>query len=176
MFSRTVEYALRAIVWLASRRDTPHTTREIARETQVPGNYLAKVLQTLVEAGIIESQRGLGGGFTLTRDPAALRVLEVVNAVDPLPRIRSCPLKLGAHAVQLCPLHRRLDDVLASVENALAASTIAELLADSGVERPLCATPAATPRQPAAGNLAAPERDANAPPAATARRSRQSTP
>lgn len=154
MLSRTVEYALRAIVWLAAQPESPRTTREIAAATQVPSNYLAKVLQTLVEAGIVRSQRGLGGGFVLARDAAQLTVLDVVNAVDALQRIRSCPLKLESHSARLCALHQRLDDALATVERAFASSTIAELLADGRQEQPLCPTPGGAARRPASGNLA----------------------
>lgn len=149
MISRTVEYALRAVVWLATQPGSPRTARQIAEITHVPTNYLAKVLQTLVDAGIVRSQRGLGGGFTIARDPSKLTVLEVVNAVDPLERIRSCPLDLPAHAVRLCSLHQRLDDVMASVERAFAASPISDLLADPAAETPLGGS------SPAAGNLAA---------------------
>ena len=161
MISRTVEYALRAIVWLASRPESPHTTREVAEATLVPANYLAKVLQTLVEGGIISSQRGLGGGFVLTRDPASLSVLDVVNAVEPLQRIRACPLKISSHAVRLCALHQSLDDALATVERAFASASIADLVKDRA-ERPLCPVPAEPVRRPAVGNLAA------GPPPATA--------
>lgn len=156
MISRTVEYALRAIVWLASRPQTPHTTKEVAQATQVPTNYLAKVLQTLAEARIISSQRGLGGGFELARDPATLSVLEVVNAVAPIQRIHSCPLRLSSHALQLCALHQRLDDALATVERAFASCTIGELLAAGPSERPLCLEPSVAAARPAAGNLAGP--------------------
>lgn len=149
MISRTVEYALRAIVWLASQPNSARTARQVAEATKVPVNYLAKVLQTLVEAGIVESQRGLGGGFKLARDAAALSVLDVVNAVDPLQRIRECPLKLSSHSVRLCALHQRLDDALASVERAFAASKIRELLSAGDAEHPLCPTPTVLSRRPA---------------------------
>ncbi|MGE0480585.1 MAG: Rrf2 family transcriptional regulator [Phycisphaerae bacterium] len=172
MISRTVEYALRAVVWLASRHESSQTTRQIADATQVPANYLAKVLQTLVDAGIVTSQRGLGGGFRLARDPAVLSVLDVVNAVDPLLRIHACPLKLASHSLRLCALHQRLDDAAASVERAFAASKIGELLSDDNAGRPLCPAPAPESLRPSGGNLArgrgdpkthAPNRSASAP-------------
>ncbi|MFO0839940.1 MAG: Rrf2 family transcriptional regulator [Phycisphaerae bacterium] len=147
MISRTVEYALRAIVWLASQSGEPRTTREVAHATRVPSNYLSKVLQTLVEGEIIRSQRGLGGGFVLMRDAKSLSVLDVVNAVDPLQRIRSCPLGLNSHSIRLCALHQRLDDAMAGVERAFAASMIAEFLSDTRSEHPLCSTPAAELRR-----------------------------
>jgi len=170
MISRTVEYALRAIVWLASRPESPRTTRQIAEATRVPGNYLSKVLQTLVDAGIITSQRGLGGGFLLARDPRLVTVLEVVNAVAPIQRIRSCPLHLSSHAVRLCALHRRLDDALEAVERAFAACTIAELITDGDAEQPLCPEPGGPAGRPV--SLSAPaSRGKPAAPAARRRRS-----
>ncbi len=128
MISQTAEYALRAIAYLAKRPDDPRITREIAEATQVPGDYLAKVMQTLVKAGLVKSRRGLGGGFTLERSPEAISILDVVNAVDPLQRILSCPLDLPEHRDSLCPLHRRLDQAMADIEKALGAATIADIM------------------------------------------------
>ncbi|MFW6059824.1 MAG: RrF2 family transcriptional regulator [Phycisphaeraceae bacterium] len=138
MISQTVEYALRAVVFLAVDPDSPRTTEQIAERTRVPRGYLSKVLQQLGRAGLVQSQRGLHGGFTLVRGPAEISVLEVVNAVDPIQRIRRCPLGLESHGTQLCPLHRRLDDALAMVEEAFSSSTIADMLARPGESAPLC--------------------------------------
>jgi Rrf2 family transcriptional regulator, nitric oxide-sensitive transcriptional repressor len=142
VFSQTVEYALRAVVCLAREAPKPATTRQIAKETRVPRAYLSKVLQGLVRGGIVESHRGLGGGINLTKSPRDLTILEVVNAVDPIRRIHTCPLGLAAHGVQLCPLHRRFDNALAMVEEAFASSTLAEILAEPSRSVPLCPFPA----------------------------------
>ncbi|MBI4578793.1 MAG: Rrf2 family transcriptional regulator [Planctomycetes bacterium] len=138
MISRTAEYALRAIVCLADKKGTPLTTQQIAETTRVPAGYLSKVLQALGRAGLVVSQRGLHGGFTLGVSPAALSVLDVINAVDPIQRIRQCPLGLKSHGEQLCPLHRRLDNAMEMVERAFGQSTVAELLAEPNRSRPLC--------------------------------------
>lgn len=127
MISQTAEYALRAIVFLA-RHDDPSTTAEIARATHVPGGYLSKVMQSLCRSGLVRSQRGLHGGFTLVRAVKELTVLDVVNAVDPIQRIRTCPLGLEAHSEHLCPLHRQLDNAVALVEEAFQSTTIDDLL------------------------------------------------
>src|SRR6266540_5219257 len=97
MFSQTVEYALRAVVHLASKAPNGQTTEEIAKATKVPQAYLSKVLQSLVQAGVVKSQRGIGGGMSLVKKPSELTILEVVNAVDPIKRIETCPLELAAH-------------------------------------------------------------------------------
>lgn len=141
MFSQTVEYALRAVVHLASTVPMPQTTQQIARVTKVPQAYLAKVLQGLSQAGVVRSQRGLGGGISLVKKPAKLSLLEVVNAVDPIRRITMCPLGLAAHGVRLCPLHRRLDSALALVEQAFRNTSLAEILAEPTTNVPLCDFP-----------------------------------
>jgi Rrf2 family protein len=128
MISQTAEYALRAIVCLAARPTEAQTSRQIAGTSKVPAGYLAKVMQSLVRAGIVRSQRGQHGGFTLRRPPEAITVLEVVNAVDPVKRIHACPLDLPEHRERLCPLHQRLDEAAAIVEKTFRTSTIAEML------------------------------------------------
>jgi Rrf2 family protein len=114
------------------------TTDELAGTTQVPKAYLSKVIQALVRAGILQSQRGMGGGVVLARAPEDLTILEVVNAVEPVQRIRTCPLGLKTHGVRLCPLHRRLDNALAMVEEAFGGTTLAEVLGEPTKIRPLC--------------------------------------
>ena len=141
MISQTVEYALRAVTHLAQQSPEPCTTEEIAEVTRVPRAYLSKVLQALVRKGVVRSQRGIGGGITLAKSPAELTILEVVNAVDPIQRIRTCPLGLATHGIHLCPLHARLDKALALVEDAFRNSTLAEVLAEPSRSTPLCAFP-----------------------------------
>ena len=144
MFSQTVEYALRAVVHLAAQSPEPQTTGQIAHKTLVPKAYLSKVLQALGRAGIVHSQRGVGGGIALVRTPKELTILEVVNAVEPIQRIRTCPLGLKTHGARLCPLHKRMDAALATVEDAFRRSTLAEVLAEPSASTPLCEVP--TPR------------------------------
>lgn len=141
MISQTVEYALRAVCYLASQSPKAGTTEEIAAATKVPRAYLSKVLQSLGRGGLVHSQRGLGGGMTLTKLPKDLTILEVVNAVEPIQRIKTCPLGLSSHGIRLCPLHRRLDNALAMVEKAFGGTTLAEVLSEPTTSRPLCEFP-----------------------------------
>lgn len=136
MLTQSVEYALRAVVFLAKAGE-PRTTAQVAESTQVPAAYLSKVLQGLSRAGIVRSQRGIGGGMALVPEPKDLTILDVVNAVDPLQRIETCPLGLLEHGVKLCALHRRMDNALKSVEDAFRQSTLADVLADPNPSVPL---------------------------------------
>jgi Rrf2 family protein len=138
MFSNTAEYALRAIIWLAEHRNgQKYGHKQISEGTQVPESYLPKILKELVDAGIILSKRGVGGGFELAREPNEVTLLEVINAVDPIQRITSCPLKLKAHCHQLCPVHSKLDATIEAMELTLGTSTIQEVLYKPNYPKPL---------------------------------------
>ena len=128
MLSQTVEYALRAMMFLVSLDGAPVTSERIAAHTRVPPGYLSKVMRDLVVADLVSSFRGPGGGFVAARPAEAITILDVVNAVDPIRRIAKCPIDHPEHA-QLCQLHQRLDDALAEMERAFRATTLAEVLA-----------------------------------------------
>ena len=138
MFSTTLEYALRAVTWLAARPGEGLTAGRIAEATQVPEDYLSKVLQQLVRGEVLVSQRGRHGGFQLARPAAEISMFAVVNAVEPIPRIEKCPLGLREHGVVLCPLHKRLDHAYALVEKAFAETTLEELVQDNKARNSLC--------------------------------------
>jgi Rrf2 family protein len=136
MIPKTAEYALRVVVVLA-REPQRCSAEQIANATRVPRRYAHKVLQALVRAELVRSQSGPGGGYALVRPPEELSILDVVNAVQPIPRIRHCPLGLKSHTT-LCPLHRELDEACAATERAFARVTIARLLNQPDAVPPLC--------------------------------------
>jgi Rrf2 family protein len=123
---------------LADSDGAPQTTHRIAAATKVPADYLSKVLQSLGRAGIITSHRGMGGGSVLARPASEISVYDVVQAVDPIARIQSCPLGLVNHGKLLCPLHRRIDNAIGSMESAFRSTSIHELLAEPAESHPLC--------------------------------------
>ena len=138
MFSQTVEYALRTIVWLASQGGAPRTIRQIAEATKIPPGYLAKVLQNLGRHHLVKARRGINGGYVLAVPPEGLSVLDVITAIDPIQKIERCPLGLGAHGATLCPLHQRLDDAVGLIEKRLGETKISDLLSTTGDEKPFC--------------------------------------
>lgn len=76
--------------------------------------------------------------MTLQIPAEKLTILDVINAVDPIKRIHTCPLNFRTHGAQLCPLHRRLDRALALVEDEFKNTTLAEVLAEKSNSVPLC--------------------------------------
>jgi Rrf2 family protein len=138
MLSKTAEYALRAVVLLASQKGQPASADKLAEKTKVPRRYLHRVLQDLARAGLVRSKSGPGGGYEFTENPVKRHtILDVVNAVAPLERIRRCPLGLQTHR-ELCPLHAQLDCAYATTEAAFAGVTIDELVTSTNQVIPLC--------------------------------------
>ena len=83
MLSRTSEHAIRAILFLASRQgEGPVTVDAIAEGLDAPRNYLSKTLNALARAGVVDSVRGVRGGFTLAVAPGALTVAQLVALFD----------------------------------------------------------------------------------------------
>lgn len=127
MISLTAQYALRAVVFLAKNGGGYVSRLDITEATTVPHDYLLKVLNELDAAGIVESRRGPGGGYRLTRSPEDITTLEVVLSVDTIPRIKECPLGISNHEV-LCPLHKLLDEASRLVEESYRNVTVEDLI------------------------------------------------
>jgi Rrf2 family iron-sulfur cluster assembly transcriptional regulator len=78
------DYASRALLSLAlhGAQTTPTSVRDIAERTGLPQPYLEQILLALKGAGLVRSKRGVGGGYVLARDPAAITLAQIVSAVD----------------------------------------------------------------------------------------------
>lgn len=137
MLSKTAEYALRTVACLAARPDGAVQANVLAERTRVPRRYLNKVLRDLVKDQLVNSRPGPGGGYSLARSSEDVTILDVVNAVAPLERIRHCPLGLPSHT-ELCPLHHELDRVYAATEEAFRKVTIADVMKSDSRIVPLC--------------------------------------
>ena len=140
MLSKTAEYALRIVACLAADPEGQVSADHLAEQTKVPRRYLNRVLQSLARSELVQSRSGPGGGYSLGRPPAELTILDVVNAVSPVERIRHCPLGLPSHT-ELCPLHQELDQAFAATEAAFSRVSIESVLQSASAIRPLCDIP-----------------------------------
>lgn len=115
----------------------PESADFLAERTKVPRRYLHRVLQDLAAAGLVRSRPGPGGGYELARAPEDVTILDVVNAVAPIERIKACPLGLTSHTA-LCPLHMELDRAYAATEAAFRGVTVKAVLESTSPIIPLC--------------------------------------
>lgn len=129
MLSQTAEYALRAAIGLARRAGSgPVPVDELARELDLPRNYLSKILHSLARAGIVASVRGPGGGYRLVKPPSATTLLSVVETFDDLSPRRKCILgREVCSDAAACPVHRRWRTAAEEIAGFFRHTTLADV-------------------------------------------------
>jgi Rrf2 family protein len=89
--SRKVDYALRAIIYLSLQKsDRSVPAKEIASRRRIPRKFLEKIIQDLMRADLVKSQRGAHGGYTLTRMPEQVTFRDVIEAVEGPISLNTC--------------------------------------------------------------------------------------
>ncbi len=130
LVTRETDYAVRCVLYLAKIGDGVASVGEIAKRTNIPKSFLAKILQRLVREGIVESSRGAKGGFWLVKKPEHLTLLEVFFAMQGAAPINMCAIdKRRCRMSAQCCVHPIWVDIRREVEKRLATQTIANLIA-----------------------------------------------
>jgi Rrf2 family protein len=129
MISKTGRHALNALVELARLTDGQYAgAGSVAREIGAPINYLGKLLQDLARVGLVESQKGLGGGFRLARDPRQITLFDIADPIDHVSRWDGCFMGRGSCSDDApCALHRRWGRVRDGYLKMLKETTLADL-------------------------------------------------
>lgn len=129
MLTRTAIHALRAMATLAELSERHFAgAADIAEEIGAPPNYLGKLLKTLAEEGLLESQKGKGGGFRLARSSQAISVYDVVEPIDHVSRWEGCFLgRTRCSDEAPCAIHTRWGAVRDQYLKFLRDTSISEL-------------------------------------------------
>jgi Rrf2 family protein len=133
VLSQTAEYALRAMAWLATApTDEPTRAKDLSAATGIPTHYLSKVMRRLVLAGLLNSQKGQGGGFLLSRPPREIRFLDILTAVDAFPGAGHCAFGWGeCDEIHPCPLHGSWSRLNEQLQSWAEGTTLADILPDA---------------------------------------------
>jgi Rrf2 family protein len=127
--TKKADYGLMAMKHLAER--APHgacSAKDVADAYGIPQEALAKILQRLVKAGLLHSQHGMNGGYTLARDPATISAFEVIRAIDGPLFITSCITVRGeCDQTDRCTIREPLRRVNESIEQVLRRISIWEM-------------------------------------------------
>lgn len=136
--TRESEYALLGLRAFRARNGGDAVSlAEIAAEKDLPQPFLAKVFLKLARGGILVSRRGRGQGYTLARDPDAILVREVIEAVEGPSMLGRCLLWSGhCHDDNPCPLHFRFKELMPQFRAIVDSVTLAEYFADDGHTEP----------------------------------------
>jgi Rrf2 family protein len=129
MFSKTCEYAMRAVFLIAHRTANGSRVgiKEIAASIDSPEHFLAKILQDLSKRGIIQSVKGPHGGFYLDKKNRERPLADVVAAVDGSSIFTGCGLGLEeCSSERPCPLHNDFMKVRNQLQKMLTSVTIGQ--------------------------------------------------
>ena len=128
LITRDTDYAIRALCYIAKKKKKIISVKELTTALRIPRPFLRKILQMLNNGKVLKSYKGKGGGFTLSRPPGKIFMIDLI-------RIFQGPVKLSEHIFKkgICPrigtciLKKKLDVIEECVTSKLKAITIASL-------------------------------------------------
>jgi len=127
VFSKTCEYALRAVIFIAQRSEngTKIGIKEIAEGIDSPVHFIAKILQDLGKRGLVQSSKGPNGGFYINEAGQKKTLIDIVRAVDGDNIFTGCGLGLkNCSEIKPCPLHNEFKLIRSKIQTTLSSATI----------------------------------------------------
>jgi len=127
--NRLTDYAVVVMSQMAVREGAVCKTPDIARDTAVPLPTVAKILNALMKAELVASQRGMAGGYSLTRAPSDISVADIVEALEGPIALTACVTGAteGCGVESLCPMHGHWNKVNDAIRRALEGVSLAEI-------------------------------------------------
>lgn len=129
LISRNTDYAVRALCYIAGKNGKVVSVTELVKSLKIPQPFLRKILQTLNKKGILESHKGIGGGFILAHKAGAIYLTDLMETFQGPFKLNECFFKK-----ELCPdrrtccLKRKIDLIEDKVYSELKGITIASII------------------------------------------------
>ncbi len=136
MLSMKAKYALKALIFMAQKEQTALPSKQIADAENIPQKFLDNILQELRQNGVIESKRGIFGGYVLSKHPRDIFLGDVIRIIDgPLAPIRCASLTAyqkceDCRDEATCHLRRLMLDVRNAMSEILDGRCLEDLIAD----------------------------------------------
>ncbi|HWR15555.1 MAG TPA: Rrf2 family transcriptional regulator [Terriglobales bacterium] len=130
MLSVTSQYALRALAQLARQRKSHSMLgKDLASKADIPPNYLAKILLSLKNAGVLGTARGSRGGYWLVRPPDEIKLIEIVQLFDQMQTPQPCILgeRDDCSETDSCTAHQKWHEIRKAYMEFLQGTTIADI-------------------------------------------------
>ena len=130
VITRATEYAVRAVIFLAQQqKDSIVLKKDICRTQEVTPAFLTKIFQPLIKAGIVNSQRGVGGGFLLAKDPSEINMLDILEAEEGNLKLNHCLIDTDfCQRDAYCSAHEVWYDAQREMAEVLKRYSIADLV------------------------------------------------
>lgn len=134
MLTQTAKYAIRALVFLAEQESAAfQQTNDVAKATGIPANYLGKTLQKLAHGRVLDSQKGLHGGFRPARPADEITLYDILIAIDAIPRDFLTDPANDPNLDLPSAFYAKFGELTALYSNFLKNTTLADLLEPSEV-------------------------------------------
>jgi Rrf2 family protein len=112
LITRDTDYALRALVYIALRKNRVVSASELVSRLKIPRPFLRKLLQRLNKKGIVKSYKGQGGGFTLASDAKQILLTDLIETFQGRLQLNECLFKKRrCPDIGRCPLHSEIEDI-----------------------------------------------------------------
>lgn len=132
--NQATDYAFRAVLNLAKKpKGKVVDAQTISAQEVIPIRFLLKIMPSLIKSGIINSQRGVGGGYFLAKNPREISFLDVVEAIEGPIYINRCladPKACSKNGAGYCGVHLALREVQKNLREDLQKRNFGELLKD----------------------------------------------
>ncbi len=131
LYSKGCQYALRALTFVVAESDKERfQAKDICEKAEIPESFTRKVFQSLVQGGFLDAHRGPGGGYSLTRPPSEITLLEVIRAVEGEDTFDHCVLGFTeCGSAKPCPLHEVWIESREMLINHLSSTTLDQMVA-----------------------------------------------
>lgn len=135
MLSKSCEYALRAMVYIAMKQvDGPISISKVSEALGLSFHYLTKILQTLNHVGLLVSTKGAKGGVELAKKPEEIQLIDIIGAVDGYDLFTECALGLpGCGVREPCPLHEQWQYTREEIKELFTDTTLIDLSKDTQI-------------------------------------------
>jgi Rrf2 family protein len=128
--NQATDYAFRAVQYLAQSDERVVDARQIAQSEAIPMRFLLRIMPSLIQAGIVASHRGAGGGYSLARDPRQITFLDVVEAVEGPVYVNRCQKDYeycSKHGAPACAIHQKLNIIQSKISEELRQYNFGDL-------------------------------------------------
>ncbi len=129
LVTRKTDYAVRCILYLAQAREQVANVTEVSSKMHIPKTFLAKIFQKLAKAGLVESIRGMNGGFRLAKGPDEISLMDIMEAIQGPLCINICAVdSRKCRRSSTCAVHPFWVELRKDMDRRLREQTVARLL------------------------------------------------
>jgi len=137
LITRDTDYAIRALAFLAKKKDRTVSVSELVQALSIPRPFLRKIMQILKRKGVLRSRKGIGGGFELAVRPEKILITDIIQVFQGSTSLAECLFrKTLCPDRPSCPLRKKIDSLENYVFSELKKTTIAGLVQEGGKSWP----------------------------------------